>query len=63
MDALAEISDNFSTDQRRIHQTYIQTTSYYQIVQEAPFYRRIYEKAQWYPGDAHKRILEAFAEF
>jgi len=53
MDALAEISDNFSPDQRKAHQNHIRTTRYYQIVQEAPFYWRIMNKPNGYPGDAH----------
>ncbi|MEW6673315.1 MAG: hypothetical protein AB1427_16560 [Thermodesulfobacteriota bacterium] len=53
MDALAEISETFSPDQRKIHQYYIQTTRYFQIVQEAPFYWRIMNKPNGYPGDAH----------
>lgn len=53
MDALAEISDNFRPDQRKAHQHHIQTTRYYQIVQEAPFYWRIMNKPNGYPGDAH----------
>ena len=53
MDTLAEISDNFSPEQRMAHQRYIQTTRYYQIVQEAPFYWRIMNKPNGYPGDAH----------
>jgi len=53
MDALAEISENFSPQQSKAHQHYIQTTRYYQIVQEAPFYWRIMNKPNGYPGDAH----------
>ena len=52
MDQLAEISDNFNFEERKAHQDYIQNTRYYQIVQEAPFYWRIMNKPNGYPGDA-----------
>ncbi len=52
VDQLAEISDNFNFEERKAHQDYIQNTRYYQIVQEAPFYWRIMNKPNGYPGDA-----------
>lgn len=52
MDELAEIADTFSPEQKISHQLYVQTTPYYQTVQEAPFYWRIMNKPNGYPGDA-----------
>ena len=52
-DKLAEIAAFFKRDKREEHRQYIRNSSYYQIVQEAPFYWRIMNKPNGFAGDAH----------
>jgi SAM-dependent methyltransferase len=52
-DKLAEIVAFFKRDKREEHRQYIRNSSYYQIVQEAPFYWRIMNKPNGFAGDAH----------
>jgi len=52
MDKLGEISSQFSQEQKEAHQNFIRTSTYYNIVQEAPFYWRIINKPNGYAGDA-----------
>lgn len=53
MDLLGAISFHFSQEQKKAHQNFIRTSTYYEIVQEAPFYWRIMNKPNGYAGDAH----------
>jgi SAM-dependent methyltransferase len=53
MDKLAEIAAFFNREQREEHQRYIRHSSYYQMIQEAPFYWRIINKPNGFAGDAH----------
>lgn len=53
MDQLAEISSQFTPEQKEAHQNFIRTSTYYEIVQEAPFYWRIMNKPNGYSGDAY----------
>lgn len=53
MDHLGEISSHFSQEQKEAHQNFIRSSTYYEIVQEAPFYWRIMNKPNGYAGDAH----------
>ena len=52
MDQLADIAVGFNDKQKLDHRKYIQTTRYFRIVQEAPFYWRIINKPNGYAGDA-----------
>lgn len=52
MDQLGQITEEFNRDDKRIHKEYIRQTTYYKIVQEAPFYWRIINKPNGYAGDA-----------
>ena len=51
-DELGTITENFDQEQKKVHQEFIKGTEYYNIVQEAPFYWRIMNKPNGYPGDA-----------
>ncbi len=52
MDKLGGIVCNFNQEQKEAHQKFIRDTEYYEIIQEAPFYWRIMNKPNGYPGDA-----------
>jgi len=52
MDKLGGIVCNFNQEQKEAHQNFIRETEYYEIIQEAPFYWRIMNKPNGYPGDA-----------
>ncbi len=52
MDHLGEISSQFTQEQKEAHQNFIRASTYYRIVQEAPFYWRIINKPNGYAGDA-----------
>ncbi len=52
MGELGEICDDFNNGQAELHRRFIKESSYYRIVQEAPFYWRIMNKPNGYPGDA-----------
>lgn len=52
MDELGCLVCNFNQEQREAYRNYIQSTKYFQIIQEAPFYWRIMNKPNGYPGDA-----------
>jgi extracellular factor (EF) 3-hydroxypalmitic acid methyl ester biosynthesis protein len=52
MNDLGLIVSNFNGKHQEAHQDYIRNTRYYEIVQEAPFYWRIMNKPNGYPGDA-----------
>ena len=49
---LGEISEGFDARQKRIHKRFVQSSVYFRIVQEAPFYWRIMNKPNGYAGDA-----------
>ena len=53
MDRLGEISSQFNQEQKEAHQNFVRTSTYYKIVQEAPFYWRIINKPNGYAGDAY----------
>jgi extracellular factor (EF) 3-hydroxypalmitic acid methyl ester biosynthesis protein len=53
MDHLGEISSQFTQEQKEAHQNFIRASTYYKIVQEAPFYWRIINKPNGYAGDAY----------
>ena len=52
MDRLGEITNDFNQLSKMKHQEFIRNSTYYEIVQEAPFYRRIMKKPNGYAGDA-----------
>ena len=52
MDKLGEITGEFTGAQKKRHQDYIRRSKYFEIIQEAPFYWRIINKPNGYPGDA-----------
>jgi SAM-dependent methyltransferase len=52
-DKLAEIVALFNQEQKEQHQQYVRDSSYYEIVQEAPFYWRIINKPNGFAGDAY----------
>ena len=52
MDDLGAITNNFDEEKQMVHQNFIRNTTYHEIVQEAPFYWRIMNKPNGYPGDA-----------
>jgi SAM-dependent methyltransferase len=52
-DKLAEIVAPFDGEQKKEHQQYVRSTSYWEIIQEAPFYWRIINKPNGYAGDAY----------
>ena len=51
-DELGSIVCTFDQENKEAHQNFIRGTEYYNIVQEAPFYWRIMNKPNGYPGDA-----------
>jgi len=53
MGALWDMVVDFDDEQKKVHQDYIRSTRYFQIVQEAPFYWRIINKPNGYAGDAY----------
>ena len=52
MDRLGEISKEFNRVSKKKHREYIRNSKYFEIIQEAPFYCRIINKPNGYPGDA-----------
>ena len=52
-DRLGEITAGATEEQRKAYSQYVRQSRYYKIVQEAPFYWRIMNKPNGYPGDAH----------
>jgi extracellular factor (EF) 3-hydroxypalmitic acid methyl ester biosynthesis protein len=52
MDDLGAIVSNFDAEHQEEYQDFIRNTRYHEIVQEAPFYWRIMNKPNGYPGDA-----------
>ncbi|HDG96812.1 MAG TPA: hypothetical protein ENG73_01370 [Desulfobacterales bacterium] len=52
MDELGEIAEGFSAEQSTQHREFIKRSTYYKIVQEAPFYWQIMNKPNGYAGDA-----------
>ena len=52
MDRLGEITADLDPVGKRIHQKFVKKSKYYEIAQEAPFYRRIIHKPNGYAGDA-----------
>ncbi|RLB42617.1 MAG: hypothetical protein DRH12_05190 [Deltaproteobacteria bacterium] len=52
MDELGAISERFDPDQSARHLEFIKRSTYYRIVQEAPFYWQIMNKPNGYAGDA-----------
>lgn len=53
MDSLGALIDHLNDKQRETFQKYIRGTWYFEIIQEAPFYRRIINKPNGYAGDAY----------
>jgi len=52
-DRLGEITADATSEQKQAYMQYIRQSRYFKIVQEAPFYWRIMNKPNGYPGDAH----------
>jgi extracellular factor (EF) 3-hydroxypalmitic acid methyl ester biosynthesis protein len=52
-DELACIVAPFNPEQKEQHRQYVRESTYYEIVQEAPFYWRIINKPNGYAGDAY----------
>ena len=52
MDKLGEITGQFDKYNKNRHQAFIKKSEYYKAIQEAPFYWRIINKPNGYPGDA-----------
>jgi len=51
-DRLGEITAGATAEQKKAYVQYIRQSRYFRIVQEAPFYWRIINKPNGYPGDA-----------
>lgn len=53
MNHLGSMTIHLDGEDKKAHQSYIQGTGYFKIVQEAPFYWRIINKPNGYAGDAN----------